>query len=58
MNREEFDESLGDLSGMLNEALGMAQLLEDDSYEDKRFSKLREMIEESLDYCNDLYDSM
>ena len=58
MSKEEIDEAVGYISGLLNDALGMAQTLESDCEDDERFSKLRETIEETMDYCNNLLDSL
>ena len=58
MNWKEISEDTGYLSGELNDALGTAQTLEESTEGDERFVKLREMVEEALDYCNELYNSL
>lgn len=59
MDKEELIEEVSFLSGELNDALGTAQMLESESETEKeRLSELRQMIEDSLDYCNDLLDSL
>ena len=58
MDKEELNESMGYISSVLDDALGMAQPLEEEFKEDERFSNLCAMIEEAMDYCNDLWDSL
>ena len=58
MDREKIEEYLGDLFGELNDALGTAQWVEEEGKGDEQFVKLRAMVEEALDYCESLLNSL
>lgn len=57
MDRDKIVEYLGDLYGVLSDALGTAQGLEEEGKDDEQFGKLRAMVEEVFDYCTSLLDS-